>query len=148
MVLRGLRTLELRVKRSDETARWIAERLEQHPKVEQVLHPLLPSFPQYELARRQMSGNGGLFSVAFKADSKARMEAFVDRLINPVHQQNRFTMAVSWGGHESLAMATIGFYDIPGRPDSPVPWNFVRFYIGLEEPDWLWEGLEWALDVL
>ncbi len=148
LVLRGLRTLELRIKRCDQSARILAERLQAHEKAAQVLHPLLPSFPQYELARRQLSGTGGLLSVYFRTDEQAKMEAFVDRMINPTHDKARFTLAVSWGGHESLALPIVGFYDIPGQDQPLHPWNLVRFYIGLEDPEWLWEGLDWAMEAL
>ncbi len=141
LVIRGLRTLELRMQRSDASAMQIASHLEKHPKIERVLHPLLPSFPQYELARKQMKGAGGLFSVYLKADNIEKVEAFIGRL-------RHFLMAVSWGGHESLALPMAGFYSIPGRPDSSQPWNLVRFYIGLEDPQWLIEDLEQALEVL
>ena len=69
------------------------------------------------------------------------MEAFV-------HHLKRFLMAVSWGGHESLIMPSIGFYGIPGKPEPSLPWNFCRFYIGLEDPEWLWEDLERAMEEL
>lgn len=141
LVIRGLRTLELRMKQSDQSARIIAERLVEHPKVTSVLHPLLPQFPQYELARKQMSGAGGLFSAHFAASTKQSMENFTHKLL----KSKRFSMAVSWGGHESLALPTVAFYGIPGRPDSPIPWTLVRFFIGLEDHDWLWEGLEEAI---
>lgn len=141
LVIRGLRTLELRLNRSSGSALEIATWLEQQPQVERVLHPFLPSFDQYDLAKKQMSGCGGLFSAYFSASSKERMETFIHRL-------RRFLMAVSWGGHESLALPTIGFYDIPGRPDSSLPWNLVRFYIGLEDPQWLMEDLAQALKAL
>ncbi len=141
LMIRGLRTLEVRLKRSDESARKIATFLKDHSKVERVIHPLMPEFPQYKLATKQMSGTGGLFTVYFKAESQEKMEKFV-------HQIKRFLIAVSWGGHESLIMPTIGFYHIPGREDSPLPWNIIRFYIGLEDPDWLLEDLEQALKVL
>jgi cystathionine beta-lyase/cystathionine gamma-synthase len=141
LVIRGLRTLPLRLQRSDESARELISRLESHPKVDYILYPFHHSFPQLELAKRQMHGCGGLFSVNFKTDSMEKMEAFVHRL-------RRFLMAVSWGGHESLIIPTIGFYNIPGRPDPVLPWTFIRFYVGLEDPDWLWEDLEQALDVL
>ena len=139
LVLRGLRTLELRMQRSNESALKIARYLEQHPKVASVLHPLLPSFPQYELASKQMSGAGGLFSIHLKVDRIEQAEQFSDAL-------ERFLMAVSWGGHESLALPAVGFYKIAGREDSSVPFSLVRFYIGLEDPDWLIEDLEQALD--
>jgi len=141
LVIRGLRTLDLRVRRSADSAMKIAQYLEQHPKVERVLHVGLPSFPQYELARRQMSSAGGLFSVYLKAENIEQVEAFFHRL-------RCFLLAVSWGGHESLVLPTAGFYKIPGRDDSPHPWNLVRFYIGLEDVDWLIEDLAQALEVL
>ncbi|MEL7122417.1 MAG: PLP-dependent aspartate aminotransferase family protein [Bacteroidota bacterium] len=138
LVIRGLRTLELRLQRCNESSLKIAQFLEDHPKVDKVLHPFLPSFPQHELAKKQMKGSGGLFSFYLKADAIEQAENFVKSL-------NRFLLAVSWGGYESLIMPTVAFYNIPGRPDSPIPWNFVRLYIGLEDPDWLIEDLEQAL---
>ncbi len=141
LVIRGLRTLPLRLQRSHDSTVALIEKLEKHPKVERIWYPFHHSFPQLELARRQMRGCGGLFSVQFKADSEAAMEAFVHRI-------ERFLMAVSWGGHESLMMPTIGFYHIPGRTNPPMPYTFVRFYIGLEDPEWLWEDLERAMEML
>lgn len=144
LVLKGLRTLELRMQRSNESGFLIANKFEQHPKVKQVLHPLLPSFSQYELAKRQMSGAGGLFSVYFNASSMEQMEAFTQKLI----ESKRFLLAVSWGGHESLIIPTAAFYNIPGKEDSPIPWNLVRFYVGLEDPEWLWEGIELGMEAI
>lgn len=141
LVIRGLRTLPLRLQRSDASALLLAQRFEQHPAVEEVLHPFLPGFPQHELARRQMKGAGGLFSVKFKVQSIEEIERFAARL-------QRFLMAVSWGGYESLALPSAVFHNIPGKDDSPIPYSLVRFYIGLEDPDWLWEDIEQALSVL
>jgi len=138
LVIRGLRTLDLRVRRSAESAMKVAQYLEQHPKVLRVLYPGLPSFPQHELAQRQMDSAGGLLSVYLNMETIEEVEAWFHRL-------KRFLLAVSWGGHESLVLPTAGFYKIPGRPDSPHPWNLVRFYIGLEDADWLIEDLEWSL---
>lgn len=141
LVLRGLRTLPLRLQRSNDSAQWLISKLENHPKVERIWYPFHHSFPQVELAKRQMRGCGGLFSVQFKTASPEQMEAFIHRL-------RRFLMAVSWGGHESLIIPTIGFYNIPGRPNPPGHWAFVRFYIGLEDAAWLWEDLEQAMEAL
>lgn len=141
LVLRGLRTLPLRVQRSSESAQYIIEKLDNHPAVERIWYPFHHSFPQLELAKRQMSGCGGMFSVQFKTETQAQMENFIHRI-------KRFMMAVSWGGHESLMIPTIGFYNIPGRTNPPLPWTFVRFYVGLEDPAWLWEDLEQALEAL
>lgn len=141
LVIRGLRTLPMRVQRSSESAQWLVNKLDGHPKVKRLWYPFHPDFPQLELARKQMRAGGGLFSVEFNTDSMEKMEAFIHRL-------ERFLMAVSWGGHESLIIPTIGFYGIPGRPNAALPWQFVRFYIGLEDPAWLWEDLERAMEVL
>ena len=141
LAIRGLRTLELRMHRSDSSSLKIAQFLEGHPKVDKVLHPLLPSFPQYELAKQQMRGAGGLFSFYLKADAIEKAEAFFERL-------QYFLLAVSWGGHESLILPAAAFYKIPGRKNSPLPWNLVRLYIGLEDPEWLIEDLEKALEAV
>jgi cystathionine beta-lyase len=141
LVIRGLRTLPLRIQRCHDSALQIAQWLETHPKIERVLFPWLPSFPQYELATRQMRGAGGLFSFYLKASDIESVERFFHRL-------ERFLLAVSWGGHESLVLPMAGFYKIPGKPDSSRPWNLVRCYIGLEDPDWLIEDLGRGLDEL
>ena len=141
LVLRGLRTLDLRMARSEASCRQIATWLEQHPKVEKVNHPLLPSFAQYDLAQNQMRGNGGLFSVQFKTDKMENIERFFDRL-------QRFLLAVSWGGHESLVLPICALYNIPGKENPDLPWNLVRFYIGLENADLLQADLAQAMEVL
>lgn len=141
LIIRGLRTLAVRMKQHHESALVIAKKLEAHPKIKQVLHPWLPSFAQHDLAIKQMRGNGGLFSFHLNTDSIEKAEAFFHRL-------RRFLLAVSWGGHESLVLPTVAFYKIPGMPDSPIPFTIVRMYIGLEDPEWLWEDIEQALEVL
>jgi cystathionine beta-lyase/cystathionine gamma-synthase len=141
LVIRGLRTLPLRLKKSQDNALFLTEKLLAHPKVERVSNPWHASHPQYELATQQMTGGGGLFTVWFKAPDQNAMENFIHRI-------QRFLIAVSWGGHESLMIPYIGFYKVPGKSDSTAPWNVVRFYAGLEEADWLWEDLEQALEVL
>lgn len=141
LMIRGLRTLELRMQRSHDSAMKIATYLEQHPKVKQVLHPFMPSFPQYELAQQQMTGAGGLFSIHLDIERIEQAEDFF-------HALNHFLMAASWGGHESLVLPSAAFYKIPGREDSPIPFTLVRFYIGLENPDWLIADLEQALKVV
>jgi cystathionine beta-lyase/cystathionine gamma-synthase len=68
---------------------------------------------------------------------------------NFVHSLKCFLIAVSWGGHESLIMPTIGFYNIRGNEHNPiVPWNTVRFYIGLEDADWLIADIKEAIKQL
>lgn len=139
MIIRGLRTLPLRLKQSNDTAFYIASKLEGHPKIQKVIHPLLPSFPQYTLANSQMSGAGGLTTIVLKTDSKQDVYSFVNAL-------QHFLMAVSWGGYESLIIPSIVFHDMPGKPDSPIPWTYIRFYFGLEEADFLLNDILQALD--
>jgi cystathionine beta-lyase len=141
LIIRGLRTLELRVRRSFESALTIAAWLEAHSKIERVLFPFLPSFPQYQLAKKQMTGCAGLITFFLKAETERHAELFFEKL-------RRFLLAVSWGGHESLIIPTIAFYNIPGRPNPPYPFNMVRLYIGLEDPEWLMEDLSNALEAL
>lgn len=138
LAIRGLRTLGLRMQRCYESGMKVARYLEEHPRVERVIHPMLPSFPQHELAKKQMKGAGGMFSMYLKADSLEKAEAFFNHL-------ERFLLAVSWGGHESLVLPSAAFYNIPGKPEPLLPFNLVRLYIGLEDPQWLIEGLERGL---
>ncbi len=139
LVIRGLRTLELRMARSNASAQKIIDYLDQHPKVSKIIHPFHPSFPQYELARRQMRGTGGLFSIILKADKVEQVEGFFSRL-------QRFLLAVSWGGHESLVLPFCAFHGMEGKEsESTTDWRLVRFYIGWEDPDWLIEDLQEAL---
>lgn len=141
MVLRGIRTLPLRVARSNETAMRLAKELEKHPKIQKVIYPLLPSFPQYELALSQMKGAGGLLTLVLKTNEKEAVLRFIRAI-------KCFLMAVSWGGYESLMIPSIVFHDVPGIPDSPIHWTYVRLYIGLEDFDYLMEDLQQALDVM
>ncbi len=135
LVIRGIRTLPIRVKQSDQTAKILVERLESHPKVEKVIYPFSKSFPQYDLAKKQMKGNGGLLTLALKASSKEEVYTFCDSI-------KRFLIAVSWGGYESLMIPSITFHDMPNMEDSPIPWNYIRFYVGLEDVEYLWEDFE------
>ena len=141
LMLRGLRTLDLRVRRSNETAMKIAEYFHNHPMVEKMLFPLHPSFPQYDLAKKQMTGCGGLITIKLKAKDKAQVSAFTDKL-------SRFLIAVSWGGYESLVLPSLVFHDVPGKPDSPMHWSWIRFYVGLESAEYLIEDLENAFNCL
>lgn len=140
LMIRGLRTLELRVNRSSSSAQQIAEWLEQHPKVEQVLYPTLKSNPQYDLAMKQMKQGGGLLSVKLKAKSVSDMEKFCDSL-------KCFLIATSWGGHESLVLPICALKASTSL-SSQLPWNMVRLYIGLEDPETLKSDLGKSLELI
>ena len=141
LMIRGMRTLPLRLKQSSESALRIASWLESHPKVEKVLYPFLESNEQYRLAKTQMSGCSGMFSVILKTDSFEKIEKFCESL-------NMFLMAVSWGGFESLVFPAVAMFDQGSASESDVPWNLVRFYIGLEEPQELMRDMDAALLVI
>ncbi|GEP94757.1 trans-sulfuration enzyme family protein [Chitinophaga cymbidii] len=139
LLLRGLRTLEIRLQRSAESTRQVVSWLKQQPRIQQVYFPLDPDFPQYELASRQMKGAAGLVTILLKAESRQQVETFCDSL-------QHFLMAVSWGGHESLAFpacAALSASDFDPREEKH---RMVRLYIGLEDPDYLVKDLAQALE--
>jgi cystathionine beta-lyase len=137
LAIRGLRTLEVRLEKSSESASKIIQFLSNHSKVESLNYPLYDQHPQHELAKRQMKGAGGLFSLSLKASTIREMENFV-------HNLQCFMMAVSWGGYESLIFPLCALYQKTSE-EQELPWNFVRLYIGLEDPNLLIQDLEQAL---
>ena len=141
LVIRGLRTLPIRLERSSSSTEKIVNWLSNHPKVRKIYYPFSYTHPQYSLAKKQMTGSGGLFSVEFDCDDILKMEQFV-------HALKYFLIAVSWGGHESLMMPTCGFYNIPGKENSHLPVSFIRFYIGLEDPNILIQDIEQAMSFI
>jgi cystathionine beta-lyase/cystathionine gamma-synthase len=139
LLLRGLRTLELRANRSADTAEYVIPKLVNHRAVERIYWPFLPDNPQEELARSQMSRCSGMFSLAIKTDNADGVERFCDSL-------QHFLLACSWGGYESLAFPVCGQAQSISYTNSPVPWNVVRIYLGIEDKDLLLQDLFQALD--
>lgn len=137
LLMRGLRTLELRVNRSADSAERVARFLEAHPKVRRVHWPGLASHPQHALARRQMRRCAGLMTIDLDAPDEAAVERFCDGL-------QRFLIAVSWGGYESLQWPVCALKG-PSGYYTDLPFTLVRLYIGLEDPDLLIADLENAL---
>jgi cystathionine beta-lyase/cystathionine gamma-synthase len=139
LLIRGLRTLELRANRSADTAEMLIPILENHPNVDKVFWPFSSQNPQKELAKRQMSRCAGMFSITIKTDTKEGIERFCDSLEN-------FLIACSWGGYESLVFPVCGLATTPSYDNPLMPWNLVRFYIGIEDPEMLKEDLLRALE--
>jgi cystathionine gamma-lyase len=141
MVLRGIRTLALRMDEHNRNALAIANWLKEHPKVATVFHPGLSSHPQYELAKRQTTGHGGTFSFRLKG---ARKEAF--RFLNAV---KLFTLAESLGGVESLIEhpRTMTHLSVPPEilDRMGIGEDIVRISVGIEDIDDLVSDLEVAL---
>ncbi|HYH57585.1 MAG TPA: aminotransferase class I/II-fold pyridoxal phosphate-dependent enzyme [Anseongella sp.] len=135
LLLRGLRTLELRLERSAGSTAQIIDFLETEDKVETIYYPFYKKSPQYELACAQMKKGAGLFSIALRADSVKQVECFCNSL-------KRFLLAVSWGGHESLIMPRCLSMQEGSREPG---YNLVRFYVGLEDPGLLIEDIRQAM---
>lgn len=137
LLMRGLRTLELRVNRSADNAERVARYLEGHPKVKHVYWPGLESHPQHALATRQMKRVAGLMSIELNAPDEAAVERFCDGL-------QRFLIAVSWGGYESLQWPVCALKG-PSGYYTELPFTMIRLYIGIEDPDALIADLEQGL---
>ena len=137
LILRGLRTLAVRVKAHEETAMKVANYLENHPKVDKVYYPGLKSHPQYELAQKQQKGNTGLMTFEIKGST-----ADAKKVINSLQV---FKIGVSWGGFESLACMPHMRCD-----EQTCDWlgggqHLIRIHCGLEGADALIADLEQAL---
>ncbi len=132
--LRGLRTLEVRLRRHMETglalARWLASR----PEVERVLHPGLEGDPGHALWKRDFLGASGLFGVILRPAPEAAFDAFLDSL-------QLFSMGYSWGGFESLIIPA-DFRNARAVHPWPAPERTFRIHAGLEDVDDLRDDLE------
>ncbi len=134
LLIRGMRTLFVRVNKAAETSLAIARHLEHHPKVEKVLYPGLQSHPHHAIARRQMDGFGAMMSICVKG-GMAEAGRFIRAL-------RIFLPATSLGGVESLAEHR----KVVEGEDSPIPDNLIRLSVGIESRDDLIADLEQALD--
>lgn len=141
LALRGLKTLHLRMKAHCENAQALAEWLETHPAIEKVLYPGLKSHPQYELAKRQMHGPGGMISIYVKGG-----EAAARRMMERCEY---FTVAESLGGVESLvnhpAIMTHASVPAERRAQLGIADNLVRLSVGVEDLADLTQDLDQAL---
>ncbi|RKE84891.1 cystathionine beta-lyase [Rhizobium sp. AG855] len=136
-ILRGLRTMNLRLEHHFRSALKVAEWLEGRPDVSRVLHPALPSFPGHEMWKRDFKGASGVFSFVLSADTpekiKPKAHAFLDAL-------QLFGLGWSWGGYESLAV----FVNLSDRKirKGPQDGAVIRLQIGLEDVEDIFADLE------
>ncbi len=139
LLLRGLRTLPARLDRVTATTNEMIRFLKEADEIEEVIFPLDPAFPQYELAKKQMKGGCGLVTVVLKASTYKQVVKFVESL-------QHILIAVSWGGYESLAIPYCA--SVPEREFDPNKreHRMIRFYFGLEEPGYLQADIRQALD--
>jgi cystathionine beta-lyase/cystathionine gamma-synthase len=139
LLIRGLRTLPLRLQRSCDSTKKVIAYLDTHPKIERVIFPFHKDFPQLELAKKQMHDAGGLFSMVLKVNTLEEVEKFCNSL-------KHFFLAVSWGGHESLVIPSAVSIK-PNEFDVSNPTHrLIRIYVGLEDPDYLIADLKQALE--
>jgi cystathionine beta-lyase/cystathionine gamma-synthase len=141
LLIRGLRTLPSRLSRSAATTAKLITYLKHHPRIEKLLFPLDEDFPQFELAKRQMSGAGGLLTIVLKAER-------LQQIVNFCESLKHILMAVSWGGHESLIIPRCASlheseFDA-GNPEH----RMIRLYIGLEEPGYLIDDFSQAFEAM
>jgi len=125
LALRGLRSMDLRLREAERQGLALAQWLEERPEVLRVLHPALPDHPGHALWKRDFAGSSGLFSIVLKPVSEAAVAAFLDGL-------ELFGLGYSWGGYESLAVPfDCTAYRTATRfaPGGPT----VRFSVGLED---------------
>ncbi len=144
LVMRGLKTLHVRMKQHEENAIAIAQFLVQHPKVEKVIYPGLESHPQHLLAKKQMSGFGGMISFTIRgglAESKKILE-----------ETKLFTLAESLGGVESLiehpAIMTHASVPVENRQKLGITDNLIRISVGIEDAKDLIADLNQALALI
>ena len=142
LVLRGIKTLHLRMQRHSENGRAVAEFLLQHPKVKNVYWPGLPSHPNHDIAKRQMKDFGGMISFTTKGNSYKDTLKFLENI-------KVFTLAESLGGVESLAghPASMTHASIPKeeRDKTGVVDSLIRLSVGIEDKEDLIEDLNQAL---
>ena len=142
LLVRGLKTLSLRVERQNLNGQRVAEFLESHPNVERVWYPGLPSHPDHEAAKRQMAGFGGVISFEVKGGLSAGSQV-VDGVRIPI-------IAPSLGGVESLIEqpALMSYYEMSTeeRLEVGIKDNLIRLALGIEDADDLIADLSQALD--
>jgi cystathionine beta-lyase len=134
LALRGLRTMDLRLREAERQGLAMAKWLAARPEVARVLHPALPDYVGHDIWKRDFSGSSGLFSVILKPASREAVAAMLDGL-------DLFGLGFSWGGYESLVIP----FDCRAYRTATV-WNpggpGLRFQIGLEDPADLQEDLD------
>ena len=137
LIIRGLRTMEVRVELHQATAIEIAEFLESHPNVRKVYYPGLLSHPQHELMKRQQGGNTGLLSFEIKGSVEQAKEV--------AQRLKIFKIGVSWGGFESLVCMPHARQDAESCRFLGADQNVLRIHCGLEGAEVLKADLENAL---
>lgn len=137
LLIRGLRTLSIRLHRISTTTKEVVQFLKSHPLVERVIFPWDENFDQAKLARKQMKDGFGLLTFILKPMDISRIELFCESL-------QHILMAVSWGGHESLIIPHCSSIQREQYKESDPSHRMIRLYCGLEEPTYITTDLQQA----
>jgi cystathionine beta-lyase len=125
LAIRGIRTMETRLRQHEASGLQIAQWLKTHPAVKRVLHPALPDDPGHALWKRDFLGSSGLLGVELACATREQLAAFIDGL-------ELFALGYSWGGYDSLVCPA----NLKGARTA-VPWTggpLIRLQVGLEDP--------------
>jgi cystathionine beta-lyase/cystathionine gamma-synthase len=141
LLIRGLRTLPARFERITRTTIEVVNFLKQHEKTGRVLFPFDESFPQYELAKKQMRGACGLLTFTLKNGTCESITRFCESL-------KHILMAVSWGGHESLVLPKCSGINPQKFDATNIEHQYIRLYVGLEEAPYLIADINQALNLI
>jgi len=139
LLIRGLRTLPMRLERITNTTDKVIPYLKRQPFVEKIIFPFDEDFAQYELAKRQMKGACGLLTFILKAKKIETIERFCESL-------RHILMAVSWGGHESLILPRCSGVPKEKFNAAAEEHRMLRLYVGLEDADYIIDDLQHAFN--
>jgi len=139
LLIRGLRTMPARLERISKTTKQVIAFLKDHPKVEKIIFPFDESFPQYDLAKKQMQDAPGLFTFILRSKKMDDIVTFCESL-------RHIMMAVSWGGHESLIIPKCAGIKPADFDITNMEHRYIRMYVGLEEGPYIINDIEQALE--
>ncbi len=139
LLIRGLRTLPIRLQHITQSTIQLVNFLRQHPKIDKVVFPFDDSFPQFDLAKKQMTGACGLLTFTLKNGTALSITKFCESL-------KHILIAVSWGGHESLVIPKIASIDPKHFDSKNEEHQYIRMYVGLEDAGYLIDDLKQALN--
>ena len=135
LLIRGLRTLPMRLQQITQTTGQVLAFLKNHPQVEEVIFPFDEDFKQYDLAKQQMQGACGLLTFILKSEDVMQIEQFCEAL-------KHILMAVSWGGHESLLIPRCSAIKRERFNAANREHRMLRLYVGLEDAAYIIKDLE------
>lgn len=135
LALRGIRTLDVRMKQHQQSALKVANWLKSRPEVETILHPAFDTCPGHEFFERDFEGSNGLFSFVLNRGDQKSLTAYLDGM-------SHFKMGYSWGGFESLILGVSSLKSMRTATTWKYDFPLIRVHIGLENVDDLIEDLE------